>query len=907
MSDIQLTIDGKKVTVAKGTTIIEAARKAGIEIPHLCYGGWMIPSGDCRLCVVEVAGSKKLAPSCVYPAANNMVVMTSSERVIKARKMVIELLLSDHPFDCMTCEKSGSCRLEKYAYELGVSTSRFKGEKHNFKIDESNPFFTRDYNKCILCERCVKACSDVQFVNAIDVTYRGFKTKVATPYDRPLQDSPCIFCGQCIAVCPTGALTEKARKGKGREWELKKVETVCPYCGVGCNLQLNVKGNQIVKVTSALDSVVNKGRLCAKGRFGFDFVHSRERLTKPLIRVGEKGEGKFRDASWEEVLDLVANKFNEIKKETGPDSLAFLASAKCTNEENFLMQKLARAAAGTNNIDHCARLCHAPSVVGLAATFGSGAMTNSIHEIRHTDCIFIIGSNTSESHPIIGIEVMEAVRNGKAKLIVADPRKIRMVEFAHLWLRQKPGSDVALVNGLVNIILSEGWQDTAFINARTEGFEAMVEAVKEYTPEVTSKITGVPVADLKEAARLYAKAGNAFILYSMGITQHTTGTENVMALANLVMVTGNIGREGAGMCPLRGQNNVQGSCDMGGLPNVLPGYQAVINSESRKKFEKHWKVTLPDKVGLTMVEMMNAIAERKIRGMYILGEDPVLADPNSNHVIEALKSLDLLVVQDILPSETVKLADVVLPGVSFAEKDGTFTNTERRVQLVRKAIEPPGEARQDWMIISDIATRMGYPMKYASPAHIMEEISLLAGNLFGGVNYERLEGNGLQWPCTSEEHPGTPYLHKDQFTCGLGQFKPVKYKGPYENPDEEYPFVLSTGRMLFHWHGGNMSRHSVGLDKIKPEADVEINPVDAKKMSAGDGDLVEMVSRRGKIVTRVKVTDRSPEGVAFMTFHFKEAPVNRLTLDVVDPLAKIPSLKVCSVRINPVKEKAGGV
>ncbi len=533
-------------------------------------------------------------------------------------------------------------------------------------------------------------------------------------------------------------------------------------------------------------------------------------------------------------------------------------------------------------------------------------MTNSINEIRHTDCIFIIGSNTSESHPIIGIEVMEAVRNGKAKLIVADPRKIRMVEFAHLWLRQKPGTDIALINGLMNIIISQGWHNTDFINSRTEGFKAVEELVKEYPPVLVSEITGVSVEDLKEAARLYSQSGNAFILYSMGITQHTNGTDNVIALANLVMATGNIGKEGAGMCPLRGQNNVQGSCDMGALPNVLPGYQAVANPQLRKKFEDAWKVSLAPKPGLTMVEMMHAAVDRKLKGMYIMGEDPILSDPNTSHVIEALKTLDFLVIQDILPSETVKYADVVLPAVSFAEKDGTFTNTERRIQRIHQAIEPVGESKPDWQIISEIASRLGYPMKYQSPSQIMDEIASLASDFCGGVNYERLGETGLQWPCCSLDDPGTPFLHEDRFSCGLGQFKPVKYQASFELPDQQYPFVLSTGRALFHWHGGTMSHHSDGLAKINPEAEVEINPADAKKLAASNGDIVEMVSRRGKILTKVKVTEKSPEGVAFMTFHYKESPVNRLTLDVLDPVAKIPALKVCSIQINPVSKQAEG-
>ena len=500
---------------------------------------------------------------------------------------------------------------------------------------------------------------------------------------------------------------------------------------------------------------------------------------------------------------------------------------------------------------------------------------------------------------------MEAVRNGRAKLIVADPRKILMVDFAHLWLRHKPGTDVALINGLLNIIINESWYYTEFVQTRTERFEELRESIKEYTPEVSSRITGIPADDLRQAARLYAQSARALILYAMGITQHTTGTDNVLALANLAMATGNIGKEGAGVCPLRGQNNVQGSCDMGALPNVFTGYQSVTDETIRHKFEKAWEVKLSPTPGLTIVEMMRKAAAGEIKAIYILGEDPVLSDPNSTHVVDALKKLDFMVVQDIFLSETAKFADVILPGVSFAEKDGTFTNTERRVQRICKAIEPIGDSRPDWIIILEIANSMGYKLEYESPADIMEEIASLTP-IYGGIHYDRLGQAGLQWPCRTRDDPGTKYLHKGQFSRGLGKFSPISYREAIELPDKTYPFVLSTGRMLYHWHGGVLSRHSQGLAEIKSEAEVEINPNDAKKLKLSEGDLVELTSRRGNIITKVHVTDRSPEGVTFMTFHFKEAPVNQLTIDELDPLAKIPAFKVCSIRINPKKEKRKG-
>ncbi len=538
-------------------------------------------------------------------------------------------------------------------------------------------------------------------------------------------------------------------------------------------------------------------------------------------------------------------------------------------------------------------------MAGLAATFGSGAMTNSISEIRNAKCIFIIGSNTSESHPIIALEVMNAVRNEGAKLIVVDPRKIRMTEFADIWMQEKPGTHVALINGKLNVINSEGLYDADFVEKRTEGFEELKESVKEYTPEAVSEITGVPADDLREAARMYASAETSSILYCMGITQHTTGTNNVMALANLAMVTGNVGKESTGVNPLRGQNNVQGACDLGALPNVFTGYQSVADDAIRSKFEEAWKATLSPTPGLTLVEMMHKAESGEIKGIYVMGEDPIISDPNSTKVIEGLKNLDFLVVQDIFMSQTAQYADVVLPGVSFAEKDGTFTNTERRVQRVRKAVEPVGDSKVDWVIISEIAGRMGYPMEYESAKEIMEEIAAVTP-IYGGISYDRIEDVGLQWPCRTADDTGTGYLHEGQFSRGLGKFQSTPYVEAFELPDESYPLILSTGRILFQYHGGNMSRHSKGLDEIRPEALVEINPEDAEKMKISDGDVVELTSRRGTIVSRAKVTDKSPVGVAFMTFHYKEAPVNRLTVDALDSTAKIPAYKVSSIKISPV-------
>jgi len=791
------------------------------------------------------------------------------------------------------CDQILDCRLRDYAQKLGISSPRFVGKKSHYPPDDSNPFIVRDHDKCILCGQCVAVCSDVQMCFALDFAERGFETRIATALNRPLPETPCTLCGSCVSICPVGALTEKEGRIAGWPLKLEKTATVCPYCGCGCSITLNVENGRIIKVTSDPEGRVNEGWLCAKGKFGFDFVHSPDRLKQPLIRR----RGKLEEASWDEALGFVAEKLTEIREEYGRESIAGLSSAKCSNEENYLFQKFMRAVLGTNNVDHCARLCHASTVAGLARAFGSGAMTNSMGEIKNADCILITGSNTSEAHPIMALKIKEALRKNGARLIVADPRKIEMTKFSHLWLRQKPGTDVALFNGMMNVIISEGLYDKEFILKRTEGFKKLKEMLQDYTPDYVEGISGVPARDVISAARMYATVDRASIVFAMGITQHTTGTDNVLALANLAMLTGNVGKENSGVNPLRGQNNVQGACDMGALPNVYPGYQPVSEERIRKKFEQMWGVDLPQKEGLTVVEMIHASNEGKVRAMYIMGENPFLSDPNSNLTRKALKKLDFLVVQDIFPTETSEYADVILPAASFAEKEGTFTNTERRVQRVRRALRVPGQAKADWEIISDLAVKLGYPMKYSSPARIMDEIASLTP-IYGGITYGRLDKRGLQWPCLSRDHPGTKFLHQGRFTRGLGKFHPTPYREAVELPDEEYPFILSTGRVLFHWHTGTMTRRVKGLEEIYPQGLLEIHPLDAQKLSLKDADLARVISRRGKVVIRVKVTDISPPGVVFMSFHFKEAAANLLTIDALDPVAKIPELKVCAVRIE---------
>jgi len=891
---VSLSVDGTEITAPQGATIFEAARGAGIEIPHLCFRPelGLPPTGACRLCLVEVEGLPTPVASCVHPAASGMVVRTDTESLREHRRMVIGLLLSDHPHDCLTCEQAGACDLQEYAYELGVKAPEYPGETVHPQPVQDGPAIVYDASKCILCGRCVEVCQNVQVSGAIDFLGRGFQTRVGLPPGVPRAESVCTECGNCLDVCPTGALSFAGAQGQGRQWELRRVTTICPYCGCGCELELSIRGARVVEVRGLPQAEGARGLLCVKGRFGFDFLHQETRLTRPLIRRN----GELCPATWEEVLDFAAARFAEIRSRHGPDAIAGLASAKCTNEENYLMQKLLRAVIGTNNIDHCARLCHASTVAGLARAFGSGAMTNSVADLEQADAIFVIGSNTTECHPVIGAAIKRAARRG-ARLIVADPRAIELTDYADLHLRQRPGTDVALLNGLARVILQEGLADEDFIAQRTEGCEAWRASVEPYTAEFVEQISGVAAADLIAAARIYAQAPAAAIVYSMGITQHTTGTDNVLALANLAMLTGNIGKPGAGVNPLRGQNNVQGACDMGCLPDVYPGYQRVADDSARAKFEQAWGVPLPAAPGLTVVEMMEAAAEGKLKALYIMGENPMLSDPDITHVEEALKNLDLLVVQDIFLTETAQLADVVLPAAAFAEKDGCFTNTERRVQRLRKALDPPGQAMADWVIICDLASRLGYPMSYLDPAAIQEEIASLTPS-YGGITYDRLEQGSLQWPCPNCDHPGTPILHTERFTRGLGKFHPVAFLPARELPDDEYPFLLSTGRILQHYHTGTMSRQSEVLDKLVSVGVVEIHPADAEALGIGEGDIVKIASRRGEIKIAARITERVPPRTLFLAFHFRESPANRLTIAALDPVAKIPEFKVCAVRIE---------
>lgn len=773
------------------------------------------------------------------------------------------------------CKAALDCKLRQLVTEYEVYAP-CKDISH-YSVDISHAFIERDPNKCIVCGLCVQTCREIQGVGAINLSYRVDKF-----------EETCESCGHCMVTCPTGALVSKNALKPAYE-----IKTICTYCGCGCGIYLGVRGNTIVNARGDIDNHASHGRLCVKGRFGNEFVNHPDRLTTPLI----KRDGKFVEATWREAIKLITKKFSSYKG----GQFASISSAKCTNEENYLIQKFTRAVMGTNNIDHCARLCHAPSVAGLAQSFGSGAMTNSIDEIGNAACILAIGTNTTVAHPIIGLQVKKAVRNG-TKLIVANPKRIDLCRFADIFLQHNPGTDVPLLMGIMKVILDEELHDPNFIKNRCENFVDFKESLKEFDLKTVEEITEVNQEKIKKAALCYTKNKPASILYSMGITQHTHGTDNVLATSNLALLTGNVGKESSGVNPLRGQSNVQGACDMAALPNVYPGYQKVTDLNIKNKFEKAWGCNLSPNPGLTHTEIFDAVYDGKIKAMYMVGENPILSEANASHVEDALKRMEFLVVQDIFLTETAEFADVVLPSASFAEKDGTFTNTERRVQRVRKVIEPIGNSKPDWWITCQIAKILGGKgFDFKHPKEIQDEIASLTPS-YKGITYERLENGGLQWPCTTKDHPGTKFLHSERFATinGKGKFMPLKYKPPVELPDNEYPYLLTTDRSLYHFHTSTMSRKVEGLNILNSEELLKISPKDALALGIADGDLVEVSSRRGKVKVKANVTDICPPGVVSLTFHFHETPTNILTNCAIDPVAKIPETKVCAVRINKI-------
>ncbi|USD67682.1 formate dehydrogenase subunit alpha [Vibrio sp. SCSIO 43136] len=797
------------------------------------------------------------------------------------------------------CQANTDCALRDYGSEYQVKNDQLENpDKQRFSVDRSSEFIVFDANRCISCGNCVQECQDNTVHNVLNFADCGSRPQCDD--GKLMGDSSCAQCGSCVQVCPTGALVDKRDKSQGRMEVLKPVKTICTYCGVGCRVVMYVDeaSNQIRHVQGDPSSPVNQGMLCVKGRFGFDFIQSEQRLSQPLIRK----DGKLVPASWDEAINLIADKFNTIKATAGSNALAGFSSAKTTNEDNYLFQKLIRREFGTNNVDHCARLCHSTTVTGLEASIGSGAMTNDIPSIKHSDVLFVIGSDTTAAHPIIASHLKQAVNNG-ARLIVADPKRVEIADSAELYVAHRPGTDVMLLNGIMHQILKNGWQDDAYIAKRTEGFETTKQELlsERYAADKVELVTGVPAAQIKQMAETFGKAKVTAVYYSMGITQHTTGHDNVRSIANLQMMLGNIGVEGGGINPLRGQSNVQGACDMGAIPTDYPGYQKVVNPDVHAKFVEAWNAPhLSPEKGLTLTEIVDGACTGDVKGLFVMGENPVLSDPDQKHVIEGLNNLDLLVVQDIFLTETAQLADVVLPAFSFAEKTGHFTNTERRVQRLNPALKAPGDAREDWRIIQDIAIAMGADWDYQSIEQITAEINQVTPQ-YQGITWERVGLDGLQWPCNQDNPNGSRLMHVETFRRGLGEFTPVEFRYAAELPDEEYPLVLSTGRLLEQFHTGTMTRKTKGLDNLAGPR-IMISVFDAERLDIANGEPVRLTSRRGEIEAPAFVTKRMQKGVVFTPFHFAEAPANRLTVTATDPYAKIPEFKVAAVRLEKVRQ-----
>jgi formate dehydrogenase major subunit len=906
--EINFTLDGESMSGFQGETILQVAKRHGKEIPHLCYTESLRPDGNCRACVVEIDGERVLAPSCCRTPTEGMKIQAQSERAIKSQKMVLELLKSDMPEQGKSPYKLDS-ELDLWADKLKVGVPRFKSRVQPAP-DLSHPAIAVNLDACIQCTRCVRACRESQMNDVIGYANRGSHSEIVFDIADPMGASSCVGCGECVQACPTGALMPA--NNVGLQVPDKTVDSTCPYCGVGCLIKYHVKDNKIL-YTEGRDGFTNHLRLCVKGRYGFNYIDNPLRLTKPLIR--REGVAKttelldpkdldsvFREASWEEALDFAANGLKKIRDEKGKKALAGLGSAKGSNEEAYLFQKLVRTGFGSNNIDHCTRLCHASSVVALLECIGSGAVSNPVADVAKAEVIIIIGSNPTVNHPVGATFMKNAAAKG-AKIILIDPIRTSIAKYATHVLQFRPDTDVALLNSLMHVILEEGLQNDEYIAKYTEGFEAMRGHLKHYSPEYVAPICGIDANILREVARLYATSKGSMILWGMGISQHIHGTDNARCLIALALMTGQIGRPGSGLHPLRGQNNVQGASDVGLIPMVYPDYEPVDNPAYQAKFEKLWGVKLDPKRGLTTVEMIHAILHGEVFGMYIEGENPAMSDPNQNHVREAFAALEHLVIQDIFLTETAGFADVILPASAFYEKTGTFSNTDRRVQMGRQAVNPPGEAKQDLWIIQEIGKRLGCDWNYNGPEDVFNEMRLAMTSI-AGMTWERLENeDSLTYPLENIGDPGQPVIFTDGFPTpsGRGKFVPAEYIHADELPDDEYPLVFITGRQLEHWHTGSMTRHSATLDAIEPDPVVNLSPEDLKNLGVTAGDLITIESRRGKITAYARSDNAMQKGNVFMAFCYNEANANLLTNDALDPSAKIPEFKFCAV-----KASAGG-
>ena len=906
METISFELNGQTLDALAGETILQAADRAGVaDIPRLCYKEGYRSDGNCRSCMVEIEGERVLAPSCCRYPQQGMKVNSKSERAIHSQKMVLELLLADMP-DSGKSPYTPNSELDDWVEKLGLGNPRFS-RRIQPVFDNSHPAMSVNLDACIQCTRCVRACREVQVNDVIGMAYRGSHVEIVFDFGDPMGDSTCVACGECVQACPTGALMPA--NDVGLVEADKKVDSVCPYCGVGCLLTYHVKEGKLLRVDGR-EGPANHERMCVKGRYGFDYVHHQDRLKKPLIRL--KGVPKttellqpkdwkkvFREASWEEALDFAANGFSKIRDKNGPDALAAFGCAKGSNEEAYLLQKLVRTGFGTNNIDHCTRLCHASSVNALLEGIGSGAVSNPFTDVTDADVIFLIGANPIGNHPVAATFMKNAVKAGK-KLILLDPRRTELSRHATYNLQFRPDTDVALLNSLMHVIIKEGLCNEKYIAKHTTDFEKLKANVADYSPEKVAPICGIPAETLREVARTFATAEASIILWGMGISQHIHGTDNSRCLIALSLMTGQIGRPGTGLHPLRGQNNVQGTSDMGLIPMFFPDYKSVVNPEIKKWFEEFWGTSLNPKTGLTVVEIVDAVHSGEVHGMYVQGENPAMSDPNLNHARGALTILDHLVVQDIFLTETAGFADVILPASAFPEKTGTFTNSNRQVQLGRQAINPPGDSRQDWWIIQEIGRRLGLDWNYESPQEIFTEVRKATPSM-AGITWERLQKeHTVTYPCTKEGDPGDPIIFQNGFPTEnkKARFVPAKYTHADEMPDEDFPFVFITSRQLEHWHTGSMTRRATVLNAIERFPVVQVHPDDLKKLGVEAGDAVTIESRRGKISTYARKDPGVQQGNLFMAFGYNESAANLITTSALDPFGKIPEVKFCAVRIS---------